>query len=130
MKRAKGFTLIELMIVVLIIAVLAGIAFGAYNNQVRKSRRAEAKQVIADLALREEKYRSNNPTYGTIVQLGGAATSTYYTFTYTAAADTAIGYVLAAAPAGDQIKDSCGTLTWTMASGVVTKTSTAGTDCW
>ena len=41
-KRTRGFTLIELMIVVAVIAILASVAISQYNKQVRKSRRAEA----------------------------------------------------------------------------------------
>jgi type IV pilus assembly protein PilE len=132
MARQRGFTLIELMIVVLVIAVLAGLALSGYQQQVRKSRRAEAKQVLADLGLKQEKYRSNNSTYGTIAQIGGAATTTYYSICPVAATCTtsATGYVLVAVPTGDQLKDSCGTLKWEMVAGVVTKSSSAGTDCW
>ncbi len=132
MKTRRGFTLIELMIVVLVIALLAGLAFSAYNKQVRKSRRAEAKQVLSDLTLKQEKWRSNNIAYGTIAQIGGAATTTYYSICPVVATCTtsATGYVFTAVPSGDQAKDSCGTLTITMAAGTVSKTSTAGTDCW
>lgn len=126
----RGFTLLELMIVVLIVAVLAGLAFNAYNNQVRKSRRAEAKQVLSDLMLKQEKYRSNNTTFGTVAQVGGAASSTYYDFCPVAATCTqsATAYVLTAVPKGDQTKDSCGTLTLSMSAGTVTKSPTTG--CW
>src|SRR6185436_15605068 len=63
MKRVRGFTLLELMIVVVIIAILAGVALSSYQKQVRKSRRAEAKQGVTDISLREEKWRSNNANY-------------------------------------------------------------------
>lgn len=133
MKRAQGFTLLELMVVVAIIAVLAMLAFSAYTKQIQKSRRAEARQAISDLALRQEKWRSNHTTYGTLdadptLGIGLAPTTTYYTVT--SGSNTATGYVLTATPIGDQVNDTaCGTLTWTMASGVVTKApSTPG--CW
>ena len=127
MKRALGFTLIELMIVVLVIAVLASLAMSGYQKQVRKSRRAEARQAIADLALKQEKYRSNNATYGTVAQIGGVQTTTYYTVALTAASNTATAYTFTAVPIGDQVKDSCGTLSWAMSDAVVTKTPT---ECW
>lgn len=127
MRKKRGFTLIELMIVVLVIAVLAGLALSGYQNQVRKSRRAEARQVIADLALKQEKYRSNNTTYGTVAQIGSAQTAAYYTVTLTAGSNTASAYTFTAVPIGDQANDSCGTLTWAMAAGVVTKTPNG---CW
>lgn len=58
-----GFTLVELMIVVLIIAILASIAVPAYNSSVRKSRRTEAKTALADAASREERYFATQNVY-------------------------------------------------------------------
>lgn len=68
--NVKGFTLIELMIVVVVIAVLAAIAIPAYQNYVERARRADAKSAILAVQLAQEKYRANNPTYGTLVQIG------------------------------------------------------------
>lgn len=134
MKRARGFTLIELMTVVIIIAVLAVLALTSYTKQIRKSRRAEARQAISELALRQEKWRSNHTTYGTLnadpaLGIGLAPATDYYTVTLTTGSNTATGYIFTAAPYGDQTEDTCGTLTWTMALGVVTKTPTT-TGCW
>ena len=136
MKRVEGFTLIELMIVVLIIALLAGLAFSAYNKQVRKSRRAEAKQALSDVMLRQEKWRSNHGLYiGTdsgadLTIFGVLPTTSSYVITLTSTV-SATGYSMqAAAPSGtDQAKDSCGTLSITNTAGVITKSpTTAG--CW
>jgi type IV pilus assembly protein PilE len=62
-SRLAGFSLIELMVVVVIIAILASIAVPAYNNSVRKSRRTEAKTAIMDLAAREERYFATQNMY-------------------------------------------------------------------
>ena len=129
MRHRRGFTLIELMIVVLVIAVLASIALSGYNNQVRKSRRSEAKQVLSDLSLKQEKYRSNNTTYGTALQIGGVATAKYYTVTMVASSNTGTNYTFNAVPSGDQAKDSCGTLTLKMLAGVLVK-EPATEGCW
>lgn len=129
MKRTLGFTLLELMIVVVVMAILASLALSGYQKQVRKSRQAEAKQVLSDLMLKQEKWRSNNSAYGTVAQIGGAATTKYYSVCPVVATCTtsATGYVLTAVPLGDQTKDSCGTLTITMAAGTATKTPVT---CW
>lgn len=58
MRRLGGFTLVELMIVVVIATILIGIAVPSYMNQLRQSRRIEAKTAILDLAGREERYLS------------------------------------------------------------------------
>jgi type IV pilus assembly protein PilE len=135
MKRQRGFTLLELMIVVIVIAILAAIAISNYQKQVRKSRRAEAKQVLMDGSLREEKWRSNNPKYfGTdssaanIALFGSLASSTYYTVTITTA-ESATDYTMTAVPKGDQTSDSCGTLQVSSSSGTLTK-SPATSGCW
>ena len=145
MTRAHGFTLIELMIVVLIIAVLAGLAFSAYNNQVRKSRRAEAKQIVSDYALREEKLRSNAPNYTTalptLLNVATAPTtwgSGFYSIAITtpasgncpggAAKSAANSFTITATALNDQLKDtSCTALVYTNDCGTVAKTPTS---CW
>jgi type IV pilus assembly protein PilE len=152
MKRSQGFTLIELMIVVLVIAVLAGIALSGYQKQVRKSRRAEAKQILADISLRQEKWRSNHATYGTCDDVMGVVCTTYnagtaltyYTVavTFPAAGTCASGqakdnrnsFIVTGTPrAGtDQTKDTCSSLVLTNDCGTVTKTGTGSdaSNCW
>ena len=64
-RRIFGFTLVELMIVVGIVAILAAIAFPLYSQQVRKSRRTDAKNAVLDLAGREERLNSTTNSYWT-----------------------------------------------------------------
>lgn len=75
----RGFTLIELMVAVAIIGILAGIAYPSYTQYVLKARRAEAKSMLQEIQLLQEKYRANNSTYGTLSNLGWTNTLTYYT---------------------------------------------------
>ena len=144
MRKQQGFTLIELMIVVAVVALLAGIAFNAYTSQVRKSRRAEARQVLSDYATRQEKYRSNNATYGTLANINGVAAPAggFYTYAVTfpstgtcpsgANRGNANSYILTADNTGAQANDSeCATIVLTNNCGTITKTSTGGgTACW
>jgi type IV pilus assembly protein PilE len=133
-NRLAGFTLVELVIVMVIIAILASIAIPSYQAQVRQSRRTDAKTALLDLAAREEKYFSLNNAYtNSWINLGYAAAtpqpigSGYYNAnvcvgtntgstsatdacTSTAAA-TAVGgtsYVISAIPASgqSQVSDS------------------------
>jgi type IV pilus assembly protein PilE len=60
-RSSRGFTLIELMVVVVIATILLSIAVPSYMSQVRQSRRTEAKTAILDLSGREERYLSTNP---------------------------------------------------------------------
>ncbi len=62
-STARGFTLIEAMIVVAIVAILAAIAFPAYTEHIRKARRSDAKSALLDLAAREERFYSVQNVY-------------------------------------------------------------------
>jgi type IV pilus assembly protein PilE len=77
----RGFTLIELMIVVAVVAILAALAIPSYNDQIRRSRRADAMSALESLALRQEQWRANNATYGTLAEIGGVASTEFYNYT-------------------------------------------------
>ena len=62
-SAARGFTLIELMIVVTILGILAAIALPAYNDYVRRSRIIEATTAMADARTRMERFYLDNRTY-------------------------------------------------------------------
>jgi type IV pilus assembly protein PilE len=138
---SRGFTLVELMVVIVITSILMAIAIPSYKNSIRKSRRTDAKTALLDLAGREERFNSTNGSYSaTATQLGYAAFPTavgsgYYTIaapTLVAGTATTVGsFSITATPVvgSDQAKDTaCGafTLTSTGAQSV----SGAATDCW
>lgn len=64
-RSDRGFTLIELMIVVVIVGVLAAIAIPNYSKHVRKGRRVDAKSAVLDVAARQEKYFATHNQYAT-----------------------------------------------------------------
>ncbi len=61
--RAAGFTLIELMVTIVVATILITIAVPSYTNQIRQSRRTDARTAVLDLAQREERYMSTNSSY-------------------------------------------------------------------
>ncbi len=120
----QGFTLIELMIVVVVIGILASIAYPAYLDYVAESKRAEGKAALSLAAQRMERcYTANNTYNGCTINV--AVDSGSYTVSLSGAA-TASSYTLQAVPAGSFTGDDCGTLTLNQA-GV--KTASQG-DCW
>lgn len=63
MKKNRGFTLVELMIVITILGIIASIAIPNLRDYLNKSRRSDAKVALLKLQHDQERYRSNNPTY-------------------------------------------------------------------
>lgn len=142
-RKLGGFTLIELMIVVAVIAILAAIAYPSYQNQVRKSHRADAEGALLGLANAMERYytengryvdsSSNPPTLGS----GGIYPSqsptdggtAYYTLSIDSTNTNTTQYLLKATPVTGTIQqsDECGVLTLS-STGV--KGSGGSSDCW
>lgn len=69
-RNQKGFTLIELMIVVAIIGILAAIAIPNVLTYLKKSKTSEAKQFLSTLRTLEEAYKSETDAYGTLDSIG------------------------------------------------------------
>lgn len=67
-KRSQGgFTLIELMMVVVIVAILLAVALPAYQNQMIKGRRAAAQSEMMEIANKQQQFLLANRAYATIV---------------------------------------------------------------
>ena len=134
-RREQGFTLIELMIVVAIIAILAGIAFASYEFATIKSRRAAASNCTLELAQFMERYYTTNLKYtDAVLPVTQCRTdlATSYTFGFAGTPDAST-YVIAAVPQNRQLaKDTaCGTLRLNQA-GTKAKSGSAPkvSDCW
>jgi type IV pilus assembly protein PilE len=116
LSRGRGYTLIEIMIVVAVIAILASVALPAYNNTLVRSNRAAAQSYLLDLANREELYLLDARTYTTSVSTllsVPAGVSPYYTVTISVPSETTIAnaYKITAAPITTSMQRNDGTLT-------------------
>jgi len=124
----KGFTLIELMIVVVVISILSAIAMPAYTDYVKRGKAAEATATLADMRIKMEQFFQDNRSY-----IGGACapTSTVKYFTYTCSSGpSATAYTLNAA---GKASESMGSFNFTVdQSNVKTSTfdGTVGATCW
>ena len=102
MGGARGFTLIELMVVIAIVAILAAVALPSYTDYVRRGKITEATSTLSELRLRAEKYFADNRSYqsGTAVGFSTATDSTQY-FTYACVAATSDTFTCTATGVGD-----------------------------
>ncbi len=128
--KQRGFTLIELMIVVAIIAILAAIAYPAYTQHMVKARRSAGASCLLEQAQFMERYYTTNMSYTGAALPGTPCTNelaTHYSFAISAG-PTATTYTVSATPQGAQASNdtTCGTLSVNQA-GAKTPT-TAG--CW
>lgn len=144
LDRARGFSLIEVMVVVAIVGILAAIAYPSYTSHVQKGKRAEAKARLSTAAQRLERYYTDNSTYttdlgplfgfpvNTVIYSGdnNPSDSAYKLSVTAAAGGISTGYTLKAAQNGTFTDADCGDLTLT-STGVKGRTGSATLSrCW
>ena len=129
--KKNGFTLVELMITVAIVAILAAIALPSYQDSVRKTRRATAQADLMELASFMERFFTENNKYHENNAVTPVAVSPPFVdtafYTYSLPVKTATSFTLRATPSGTQTSDDCGTMSLSQ-TGQRTTTGTAG--CW
>jgi type IV pilus assembly protein PilE len=137
-QRTPGFTLIELMITVAVIAILAAIAVPSYFKYTLRSNRSAAESVMQEIASAQERYMVDARQFaGNLSALGYSVPNTVspnYTVVTVATASSASGgtppgYTVTATPRGTQVRDTdCATL---ILNGDGSKnTSTNAPNCW
>ena len=109
MKKYCGFTLVELMITVAVIAIIASIAYPSYQEQIRKTRRSEAKAALMDAAAKAERHYTQFGNYGGTIAIPATSETGFYTIALTAATTASPQtYTITATRAGQQVGDQCG----------------------
>lgn len=131
----KGFTLVELLIAVAIVAILTAVALPNYQDSVRKSRRADAQQLMLSIANREELYLADALSYTDAFTTlnfssdqwtctAAACTNSFYSVVVVLDAGPPPGYTIRATPtAASQTADGVLTLT---GAGVKTRNGVTG----
>ena len=125
-RSADGFTLVELLIMVVILGVLGAIAYPSYTRSVAKGKRAEAKAQLLEAAQYMQRYYSQNdrydqsnaatpvanalPTPLTTVPKNATGSAINYNLSFATNSLTTNGFTIQAVPANTMASDMCGTL--------------------
>ena len=141
-RAARGFTLIELMIVIGVVAILTTIAVASYRTYVLRATRTEARMALLAIQVAQEKFFLQNNQYaqtlattiaappaglGVALDAAGVTTGGHYTVSYTAA--TANTYTVRAVATGTQTSDKAACLTFTINDQAV-RTPADASGCW
>jgi len=132
MKKTNGFTLIELMIVVAVIAILMAIALPSYAAYVTRANRGNAKAALLKASQWMERVATAQGSYPTVTEFGSTGLAVVEGNRYTVSLQLPAtgGYLLTATRQGASATDACGNFTLTQA-GVRNVTGTLSvTDCW
>jgi type IV pilus assembly protein PilE len=124
----KGYTLVEIMIIVAIVGILASIALPNYQNYVRKSRATEATSVLADMRVKMEQYFQDRRTYvGGPCAAPAGTNTTFFAYSCAGGDGTATTYTLQATGSGQMAAYS---YTVNQANAKTSTTYDGGGNCW
>lgn len=141
-RPARGFTLIELMVVISVVAVLGALAVSTYRSYILRTNRTEARMALLAIQVAQEKYFLQNNQYapdiatviaappaglGINLTAGGVTSGGNYTISFSAI--TANTYTLQAVATGNQTKDTAACLTFTI-NDQGARTPADSTGCW
>ncbi|CAN5670361.1 N/A [soil metagenome] len=98
--------MIETMAALAVTAILSGIALPSFQAQVHKARRADVLVSMMQVQMAQERWRSNNASYGTLADIGAARASGGGHYTIRLASSTSQGYEVTATAVGAQAGDA------------------------
>lgn len=135
MKQERGFTLLELMIVVVIIAILAAIAIPTYGRYAIRAHRVDGQELLLRIANAQERFYATNNHYGALTELDytdpAVSEKSYYSVTMDpAAASTTQSFTATATPINGQTKDDCADLTISNTGAKASTGTTTNGSCW
>lgn len=108
MRKSQGFTLIELMVGLLIVAILAGLAVTTYRDSVKRGNRRAAQSAMMDIVNLEHQYFAANRSYASKAELGyspAPEVSANYTFDIALDAGPPPGFTVTFVATGGQASD-------------------------
>lgn len=126
-KKLSGFTLVELMISLVIVAIISAIAYPSYRENIRRSNRAEVRALMLENAQFMERFFTENNSYlqtsgavpappvlpNLVSPRGATGTKVNYNIAFSAVpARTATTYAIEAVPANTMATDACATYTY------------------
>lgn len=122
------------MVVVVIVAIIASIAYPSYRDQIRKTRRADAKAALMDAAAKMERFYTQFGRYSGFIassNISGTSPENFYNITATVTGPASQTFTLTATRAGQQVGDDCGNYTINQAQNQnVTGGTLAAALCW
>lgn len=132
LKKTRGFTLIELMIVIAVLSIIVAVGYPSYMEHVKKSRRAEGMGQLLELADRMERAYSDQGTYPTSISEVYVATTDGGFYTLSIVTANNVSFTVSASPTslGKQNTDKCKTFTLTSLGQKSISGSVPNSQCW
>lgn len=136
-RTQRGFTLIEVMIVVAIIGILAAVAYPSYQEYVRRAARGDAQADMMEVAQNLERFFTQNNQYSAtragaayVLPINQSPRSGGARYNFNIQFPTAQSFLLQAVPAAPQVGDACGTMTVNHLGQTTPNLGTDGRPCW